>query len=231
MKKSTNVFSILFLVYCITSCDFQEMELIEDVESIEMAESSSDLEILGETDANARVEMGNSDVYDLETGELIPRAFSKLKRHDNGVAATIHTSLLEAKGVYTVWLVIFENPELCSDNMCGEDDIFGPGGVLLVNDDGTFGTPGVIVTVMWGTGKIASGAGICTFNIRAETNNPPGEVLFGPGLVDVLGSEIHFVVRNHGQTIPGSLEEQLTTFAGGCDVNGCSDEQFSIHKP
>ncbi len=230
MKKSTIVFSALFLVYYMASCDFQEMEVNEDLESIEIAESSSALEIIGETDPNARVKMSNSDVYDFETGELIPRAFSKLKRHDNGIAATIHTSRLEAKGVYTVWVVIFENPELCSGNMCGEDDIFDSEG-LLVNDDGTFGTPGVIVTVMWGTGKIVSAAGIGTFNLWVAANNPPGVVLFGPGLVDALGSEIHFVLRNHGQAIPGLLEEQLTTFEGGCDVNGCTDEQFAVHKP
>lgn len=114
--------------------------------------------------------------------------------------------------------------------MCGEDDIFNSDG-LIVNDDDTFGTPGVVVTVMWGTGKIASAAGIGTFNFWAEVNNPPGELLFGPGLVDAIGSEIHFVVRNHGQAIPSLLMEQLTTFMGGCDVNDCADEQFSIHKP
>lgn len=208
------------------SCDFQEMEVIEELEVIEIAENPP----FPDTDPNARVKIDNSGVFDFETGEPIPIAFSKLRRYDNGIAATIQTSLLEAKGVYTVWLVIFENPELCSDNMCGEDDIFDLEG-LIVNGDGSFGTPGVIVTVMWGTGKIASAAGIGAFNLQAEVNNPPGEVLFGPGLMDAMGSEIHFVVRNHGQAIPGLLEEQLTTFAGGCDINGCTDEQFSVHKP
>ncbi|WP_373495000.1 hypothetical protein [Aquiflexum sp.] len=230
MKKSFILLSALFLVYCMASCDFQEIEVIEDLEAIEIAENPPFPEMFDETDPNARVKMDNSGVFDFETGQPIPQAFSKLRRHDNGIAATIHTSLLEAKAVYTVWVVIFENPELCSDNMCGEDDIFNSEG-LIVNGDGSFGTPGVNVTVMWGTGKIASAAGIGTFNLWAEVNNSPGEVLFGPGLMDAMGSEIHFVIRNHGQAIPGLLQEQLTSFEGGCEVNGCTDEQFSIHKP
>lgn len=102
MKKSFTLFSALFLVYCMASCDFQEIEVIEELEAIEIAENPPFPEMFDETDPNARVKMDNSGVFDFETGEPIPRAFSKLKRHDNWVSAIIHTSLLEAKGVYTL---------------------------------------------------------------------------------------------------------------------------------
>lgn len=228
MKKLAFICSVLFIAYGLTSCELQEGEVHEGTDVF--SEKSSDLEFLEESDPNARVMIDHSNVFDFETEEMIPNAFSKLMRKDDGVAAVIHTSQLESKGVYTIWAVIFENPEFCSDGMCGLDDIFDAEGELLVNDDGTFGTPDVNVTVMWATGKIASTSGIGTFNFKIMVNNPHGEVLFGPGLTDAMNSEIHFVVRTHGQAILGLLEEQLTTFAGGCDINACADEQFSIHK-
>jgi len=75
----------------------------------------------------------------------------------------------------------------------------------------------------------------------------PGEVLFGPALVN-LDAEIHLVVRSHGPVGPlldeGLLEEALATFGGGCIVrdeegeiipgtgpNECADVQFAVHRP
>ncbi|MDH3710915.1 MAG: hypothetical protein OER04_13560, partial [Cyclobacteriaceae bacterium] len=50
-------------------------------------------------------------------------------------------------------------------------------------------------------------------------------------LVDTMGSEIQYVIRDHGPEIPGRLEEQLNSYTGGCDVYHCSDVQFAVHKP
>jgi hypothetical protein len=41
----------------------------------------------------------------------------------------------------------------------------------------------------------------------------------GAGLVDPRTAAITFVLRNHGPRDPGLLDDQLTTFLGGCDYS------------
>jgi hypothetical protein len=229
MKNSIIILSASILLMFASGCDLQKEETLAAPDAALMAEQALDKELHLKSDANKKVRMNKSNVFNFETGEMVSGAFSKLLRMDDGLSAVIHSSGLEAEGVYTVWMVVFENPEFCSDNTCGEDDIFDGTGNLLINPDGTFGTPGVNVSVFWADGKVASAAGVGTFTFKIKENNSPGAVLFGPGLTDAEGSEIHFVLRNHGQAIPGLLEEQLTTFEGGCEVNQCEDEQFAVH--
>jgi hypothetical protein len=230
MKKLSIVFSASIFIMCASSCDLQNEGALAGPDAALLADQSLAQEARGGTfkhDFNFGFD--TAPVNSFETGMVIPKAFSKLMRMEDGISAVIHTSQLEPKGVYTVWMAVFENPEFCTDNICDLDDILDSGGNFLVNPDGTFGTPGVNVSLLWADGKVASAAGIATFTFKVKENNPPGEVLFGPGLMDTKGSEIHFALRNHGQAIPGLLEAQLTTFAGGCDINQCTDEQFALH--
>jgi hypothetical protein len=223
MKNSIIFFFVLALLICTMSCDK------EDVWDEPGTALQADELLKQEAAHNKAVLKNTANLYDFTTAEVIPQAFSKLIRRDDGISAVIHTSGLEAKGVYTVWMAVFENPEFCSDNSCELNDIFDSNGNILMNPDGTFGTPGVNVSLLWVDGKVVSAAGIGTFNFKVKENSPPGEVLFGPGLTDTQGSEIHFALRNHGPAIPGQLEAQLTTFSGGCEVNQCMEEQFTIH--
>jgi hypothetical protein len=61
------------------------------------------------------------------------------------------------------------------------------------------------------------------------TKNSPMGVLFGPGLVDPAGAEIHFIVRSHGNVLPGLLAAQISSVNGGCPPNQCEDLQFAQH--
>lgn len=223
MKKLLILFSVSVFLMCSWSCEKEEVMEIPDTAL--MAEQ----EMKQAKAQHKKVLKDNSNMYDFETAAIIPRAFSKLWRTEDGISAVIHTVELEPKGVYTVWMAVFENPEFCTDNVCDLGDVFDDAGNPLMNPDGTFGTPGVNVSLLWVDGKVASAAGIATFTFKVKENNPPGQVLFGPGLTDATGSEIHFALRNHGQAIPGQLEAQLTTFGGGCDVNQCKEDQFTIH--
>jgi hypothetical protein len=47
--------------------------------------------------------------------------------------------------------------------------------------------------------------------------------------VDV--AEVHYLIRTHGPVIPELLEDQLTTFEGGCEVNICENVQAGGHNP
>lgn len=44
-------------------------------------------------------------------------------------------------------------------------------------------------------------------------------------------AEIVLVLRSHGPELPDRLEEQMTTYEGGCDVNDCADVQFARLLP
>jgi hypothetical protein len=55
--------------------------------------------------------------------------------------------------------------------------------------------------------------------------------LFGPALLDPFKAEMHLVIRSHGQPLSGMIEEQISSFNGGCPPNTCANVQASIHQP
>ena len=163
----------------------------------------------------------SSAVYRFSDASDVPGASASLVRADGNVAMTLRTSELDQKAAYTVWWVVFNNPGDCSST-CGEDDIFDENGELMVNvDDGTFGTPGVNVSVVFATGHVVGKNGVGNFGAGLREGKTSG-ALFGPGLVDAQGAEIHLIVRTHGEPIRGMV---------GCGVNDCVDQQFTVFVP
>lgn len=89
----------------------------------------------------------------------------------------------------TIWWVVFDSPENCANGIggCGLDDL---------------GDPAVNASVLHATGHVIPPDGYATF--VASLHETPGTTvapLFGPGLVDAEGAEIHAVVRWHGPVI------------------------------
>ncbi len=149
---------------------------------------------------------------DLAGGGCTEFGTAELTRRSDRVHVKVNSSGLEEGGVYTLWFVVFNNPEFCN-------------GPCDAND---FGDQLVATSILWGTGSMVNSQGNAQFNAVLREGNAPGEVVSGPGLLDVEGAEIHIVLRTHGAPIPGLVPEQLTTFAGGCDINFCADQQFAI---
>jgi hypothetical protein len=159
-----------------------------------------------------------------------------LVRTDTGVSATIDDFQLEPGHAYSVWWVIFNDPEYCSGGVCGEDDIFDEDGNVVL-------TEAADISALNATGGVADGAGRAFFEASLPKGDTgPYQVLFGDGLVDPMGAEVHLVVRSHGPALTGdALEGQLTTFGGSCtEATGgpagadgfvCFDDQFAVHQP
>ncbi len=147
-------------------------------------------------------------------------ASSTLVRDAEGITATIITSGLEPGAAYTVWLVIFNNPENCvnatAPPRCGSADTTPAG-------RGATGS-----SVVYGTGQVIRANGIGRFAAHLATGDKSG-ALFGPGLLNPAGAEVHLIVRSHGQPIEGKVDAQITTDNGGCDANKCVNEQFAQH--
>lgn len=175
-------------------------------------------------EANPPIHVTVSDMMSFDTMEPVAGA-SILTRDNDSITINVSTTGLGSGAVYTTWWVIFNRPSACATTPCGLAD--------LANASAQ-------PSVVWATGFIADMFGTANFGAHLERSNPPGQVLFGPGLTNVRRAEIHIVVRTHGDPIPGQVDDQMSLFNGGCtpdgappDVDGddCFDPQFSIHVP
>ncbi len=170
-----------------------------------------------------------------------PVGRSVLTRTEAGVSAQLRTSGLEPREAVTLWWVVFNTPEGCSD-ACGENDIFiggDPAAGLYLD-----GIAAADIVVAYGGRAIANRHGSATIAASLREAGSVREVLFGaePTLKDSEAAEIHLVLRSHGPAVPGMIDEQLGSYAGGClvflhppaipdEVGECADIQFAVHLP
>ena len=147
-------------------------------------------------------------------------ASSTLVRTVDGIDFTILTSDLEPNHALTVWVVIFNNPEYCSDS-CGADDLLPRGG-----------DPAIDSSVVWGNaGTVSTADGKANFGGYVKVGDT-STARFGPGLLDPTGAEVHMVIRTHGPVVPEMLSQQISTFDEGCPEEvGCVDVQALAHLP
>ena len=130
---------------------------------------------------------------------------------------------------------------LCSDNECGENDIFNldADGEFILNDDGSppingAGVEAAQISVLRADGHVIDESGAAQFSSRLPIGDA-SEQLFGGGLQKPMSAEIHFVVRTHGPAVPGKVDSMLYTVNGGCEGAfpnpPCAEAQFAIFKP
>jgi len=190
---------------------------------------------------SAQDEMGsNSPVYSFADGSVQDDSWSIVNRYDNGLSMSLHTSNLVPGDAYTIWWVIFNAPENCTDGVCNEDDLFviDPETNGIAMDD--FGqrvmNPDALenaqISIQYATGGVVDADGKGDFAAAVGTGNVPG-VIAGPGVVNPETAEVHLIVRTHGPVIADAFDAQITTFGGGCepmDAPPCQDVQFAVHQ-
>jgi hypothetical protein len=148
---------------------------------------------------------------------VVPDAWSALVRNDNGVAATLHTSGLAPGIVATLWWVIFNNPAACVGE-CDLPDLFNPT---------------VQASVQYAAGHVIGGDGFAEYGAylgEGDTSGCAAASLPCNGLIDSRTAAVHLVVRSHGQALPGAIDEQISSFNGGCNP-ACVNVQASVHEP
>lgn len=136
------------------------------------------------------------------------------------VAMTLETRELRESSPYTVWWVVFNNPELCATPCaCGDPD--------FANADE------IGIGVFWATGRFSDRNGQADFAAQVdegELPQGPDQVPIATPLDDEDDAEIHLVVRSHGRPLSEPTQlRQLTELNGGCPPNECVDVQFAIH--
>ena len=131
--------------------------------------------------------------------------------------------------VVTMWWVIFNYPENCSDNSCGANDLVDAPDLV---DDKKIKT-----SVVYGTGQVTDEEGrvmLVSSLYPTDTDfGGPGPAPFsdgllrpfGKGLLNIAGAEIHLVMRSHGPVIDEHVDEQLTSLIdSGCQAKGGPNE-------
>ncbi len=136
---------------------------------------------------------------------------SSLVRTEDGLKVRLRTSGLTPGDAVTMWIAFFTNPEACSTTPCSRPaDIGNPatGADLYYADGAVVGRHGRVTF----TGMLRVGQDYGS--LKDEVGNVPGVLLTDP-----FGSEVAIALHTHGPALTGAdLEEQLTTFLGGCDV-------------
>jgi len=175
----------------------------------------------------------SSDVYDPISNypNLDVVGTSTLVRNKNGITVNFMTTNLIPGHAYTLWWIIWNNPQYCAvPGECNDPD-FG-------------NAEAVGVDVLFAAGHVADEDGVGTFSGHLRVDGAKG-AFSSLGLEDgnAFSAEVHLVLRSHGPAIPGMVNEQISTVGGGCDVElgifvaipeevgECGDIEFAIHSP
>ena len=148
---------------------------------------------------------------------VVPDAWSAVVRNDNGIAATLHTSGLAPGSAATMWWVFFNNPSACVGE-CDMPDLFNP----IVQ-----------ASVQYAAGHVIGGEGTADYGAyitEGDTSGCAAPSLPCNGLIDSRAALVHLIVRSHGQALPGAIDEQISSFNGGCNPI-CENVQASVHQP
>ena len=148
----------------------------------------------------------------------VPTGGSMLARTQDGIFMDYHAAGLTSGTVATFWIVIFNTPAGCLTNPCTAAD---------------FTNPNAHSALVYGGGRIIGADGAVTFGGFRAVGDTTGVFNGTAGrLILPLTAETHLVVRTHGaaSTDPTVLNQQLTTFNGGCPPNTCTNLYTSIHQ-
>lgn len=107
-----------------------------------------------------------------------------LTRFKNKIRLDINVSQLAPDDAYSVWWVVFNNPEYCAGDRCTSADLPTDGG-----------DPRVEASIFWATAFVADVYGMATVNTYVSPNRPWGQVLFGPSLQNVEGAEVDVLIQ------------------------------------
>lgn len=134
---------------------------------------------------------------------------SRIIRTKNGANFRFTTSSLDPGHAYTVWVVIWNEPEHCVDGCDGAD--------LFVED--------AMPDMLYGAGHVVGGSGQGTFSGRIQVGDASRSVqvplgLAPNGLMDPYGAEIHLVLHDHGPMLPAFMPDMIQMLAGGCTDAG-----------
>jgi hypothetical protein len=145
-------------------------------------------------------------------GAPVPGAFADFSRSQNGITTNVHTFATQA-GAYTLWWVVFNQPQNCQTYLC------------------TFDEPDLVIGA---TGHPVSASEVANFSARLSVGGPyNNEIIYegpDPALTNPGGALITLVVRYHGTELARGGSNSFRTFLAGCPDDGapCEDVQLVV---
>mgnify|MGYP000176163377 CR=1 FL=1 len=218
MLRLRNISLMTFVLLLALSCSKQEQ-----LEKPQLA--ADEIELRGKAVSQT------TQVINAVTGEVAGEA--RLVRNDNGITMQFEANDLIPSHTYTIWWVVWNKPENCAGSPCADTDFALP----------------VEVEVLYAAGHVVGGSGKGKFtgHLKVGDDSESINALFGlppaGGLQDAKAAEIHLVLRSHGPKIPGLVNEQISSYEGGCTTNfppftaipaeegECGDFEFAIFLP
>jgi hypothetical protein len=149
-------------------------------------------------------------------------ASSGLVRYSDHVQGTFrYTGAIEGD-VISLWYGVFNAPENCKDAVVSGIARCGVADLMDATTDSS---------IIFAGSAVAGADGVVLFGSTLYVGDA-SKAQTGMGLKDALKADIHLVPRNHGQasTDPTVLNQQLTTFNGGCAM-ACPNVAVSPHEP
>lgn len=139
------------------------------------------------------------------------------------VRASVMTGALEPDFAYSIWWVVFNNPQYCATPYACT------GGDLEING----GDPHIKASVFYGGGMLADGTGHATTELTLVPGRTTRELFAMSkdyGLRNLRKAEIHLVIRSHGLAgIAGPVSMQIGTANQACPDAGCANVFASVH--
>ena len=179
--------------------------------------------------------MQTTTVHRFADLSAVDDAKAELVRMDHGIYMNVKTNDLEPGHVVTMWYVVFNNPEACSDGECGEDDVFS----FILNEDGSppmnaEAWEATQLSLLRADGMVVGADGRAEFRGHLPVGDTI-EAVAGPGLLDAYKAEVHAVLRDHMEPQAEILNEMRTSMNAGCGemfpFEPCVDPQFAVFKP
>jgi hypothetical protein len=119
----------------------------------------------------------------------------------DGVFAHFDTRELTPNRVYTLWLVVINEPTACETSPCSPPDVLER-------------TERTRSDVIYGDGVIATSRRDRLVAFQPVGKAPNG--WFGYGLQSPETAEVHLILNDHGQLVPGMAPTMVNTYRGGC---------------
>jgi len=140
-----------------------------------------------------------------------PIGTSEVIRSTSGITAVYNTSGIPAGQAVTLWMVFFNNPELCAIPF----SCVAPAEV---------GTPGIDADFHFVGGHVVGAGGKLTVAGHLKVGDMSGSGLaeLGMGgfpLVHPFKAQVILAIHSHGPKLTGQgLKSQISSFLGGCEV-------------
>ena len=141
---------------------------------------------------------------------------STLHRNKNGITVNFKAENLYP-GAYTIWWVIWNYPQECAfPGECDEPD---------------FKTPVIVgVDLLYAGGHVVGNNGKANISGHLNAGDASGSIFSDMGVKvgNTFSSEVHVVLRTHGPKVPGVVNEQISSYGGGCNPDIVYDP-FSVY--